>query len=85
MPPATFSPLAVTKSMSRSRRRSGQERLDGEPAGLADEVADHQDPADAPGRRVRVAAWPAGGGHARYLAYSTARVSRMTVTLIWPG
>ena len=54
MPPATFSPLAVTKSMPRSSRRLGQQRLDGGPAGLADEVADHQDAAGA-GRARRVA------------------------------
>ncbi len=60
-----------------------QERLDGQPAGPADEVADHQDAAGAPacGREGRAG----GRGHGGYLAYSTARVSRMTVTLIWPG
>jgi hypothetical protein len=83
-----------------------QQLLDGQPAGLADDVADEQDPA-RPRRARRIAvrlvaeAGPAervgarrrlarpavgrpgvGGG---YFAYSTARVSRMTVTLIWPG
>ena len=45
MPPATFSPLAVTKSIWRASRSSGQELLDGDSSGLADHVADHQDPA----------------------------------------
>ena len=74
----------------------GQRLLDGDAAGLADDVADHQDPARA-GRARRVAvgrvAEPVATGSAvaacvtgpRYFAYSTARVSRITVTLIWPG
>ena len=72
-----------------------EDRFDGDPAGLADHVADHQDAAGA--RRPRAVAVgriaqasPADRpGHAlvagSYFAYSTARVSRMTVTLIWPG
>ncbi len=72
---------------------AGQHLLHGEPARLADDVADHEDPAGARRpRRVAVGrvAEPgalAAAGHAAlpYFANSTARVSRMTVTLIWPG
>ena len=61
--------------------------LDGQPAGLADHVADHQDPAGAGGAGgVAVGRVPeADATWLAYFAYSTARVSRMTVTLIWPG
>jgi len=76
--------------------------LDGEAAGLADDVADHQDPERAVRpRRVAVRGIAGAGSYAvpislaptvtrrptspGYFAYSTARVSRMTVTLIWPG
>ncbi len=95
IPPATFSPLAVTKSMPAFLAELAQDRLHGDPAGLADQVPDHQDPAGT--RRPRdvavgriAEARPADRmGRAvvaaSYFAYSTARVSRMTVTLIWPG
>ena len=55
--------------------QAGELPLDGLAARPADHVADHQDPAGAARPRV---------GHA-YFAYSTERVSRITVTLIWPG
>ena len=42
MPPARFSPLAVTKSMCRSSRSGGRRCSDRVAAGLADHVADHQ-------------------------------------------
>ena len=67
-----------------------EQPLDRLAAGLADHVADHQDTAGAL-RPWRVAvrdvpeARPPDGGGRVYFAYSTARVSRMTVTLIWPG
>jgi hypothetical protein len=70
-----------------SAAQVGQERLDREAAGLADDVADQQDAAGA-GRARRI---PVGGvaeadaAMLAYFAYSTARVSRITVTLIWPG
>ena len=79
--------------------QSGQERLHGRPSGLADEIADHQD-ATGPRRagRIPVGGIAESGlpdrpdvgrgiavGHCGYFANSTARVSRMTVTLIWPG
>jgi hypothetical protein len=70
----------------------GQQLLDGDAARLADDVADDEDPARA-GRSWRVAVRRvpqsrapdgrfAGGAVRGYLAYSTARVSRITVTLI---
>ena len=51
---------------------AGQVFPNGLPSGSSNDVADHQD---------------AHGvvGEAPYRAYSTARVSRMTMTLIWPG
>src|SRR5205823_2800663 len=69
-----------------------QDLLDGQPAGLADDIADEQDPART-GRPRRVAVRGISESRpsdrrlrvAGYFAYSTARVSRMTVTLIWPG
>ena len=54
MPPATFSPFAVTKSMPRSSRSSGRSCSTASTAGLADHVADHQD-ADGARRPRRVA------------------------------
>jgi hypothetical protein len=71
-----------------------QQLLDRETPRLADEVADHQHAARtgrarrvavgrvAHARRVGAAGHGVGSG---YFAYSTARVSRITVTLIWPG
>ena len=98
IPPATFSPLAVTKSMPRSSRMPASSRSMAIRPGL---------PMMSPIMRIRQA--PAGAARspfaglpspdrsrpeslpvrpaapAVYFAYSTARVSRMTVTLIWPG
>ena len=95
MPPATFSPFAVTRSTPTLVAQGRQGLLDGLPAGLADDVADHQDPERAGGRARRHRGEPVGGAdlldvatrrlRSGYFAYSTARVSRMTVTLIWPG
>jgi hypothetical protein len=76
--------------------QTGQDRLDGQPPRLADHVADQQHPARARGaRRIPVDRVPepratdrvvrAVARGSAYFAYSTARVSRMTVTLIWPG
>ena len=67
-----------------------QQLLDGLPARLADQVADHQHPAGAGwSRGIAIGGVPESGqadrGGSAYFAYSTARVSRMTVTLIWPG
>ena len=84
MPPARFSPLAVTKSMPRSPRRSGQQRARRRRRPGLPMTSPIIRTRQAPARRVRVAS-PRGAGHARYFAYSTARVSRITVTLIWPG
>ena len=85
---------AALLAQRRDQRRSSATR-----PGLADDVADHQHAHDAWARRApaargsrsaartcratrRSSAPISGQG---YLAYSTARVSRMTVTLIWPG
>jgi hypothetical protein len=69
-----------------------QDPLEGQPARLADDVADEEDAAGSRWTRGiavgRVAEpGPPDGAVAEpgYFAYSTARVSRITVTLIWPG
>ena len=62
---------------ARRGAQPGRIALDGLAPRLPDDVADHQDPA---GRAAR-----AGRSPSPYFAYSTDRVSRMTVTLIWPG
>ena len=95
IPPATFSPLAVTKSMPRSSRIPGSACSIATRPGL---------PMMSPIIRIRrgavrarrvavgrvaqaraIAAGRPRGVGPRYFAYSTARVSRITVTLIWPG
>ena len=53
MPPARFSPLAVTRSMPRASRSVGRCLLEGHPAGLADDIADHQDPQGAAAGTLR--------------------------------
>jgi hypothetical protein len=66
----------------------GQDLLDGQAAGLPDDVADEQDATGARRPRrgsVGRVAEDRPADLAGYFAYSTARVSRMTVTLIWPG
>ena len=90
IPPATFSPLAVTKSMPRASRSSGSSRSTAWRPGLpimSPIIRTRQAPfgrGASPFGDVPEARPPDGGGRV-YFAYSTARVSRMTVTLIWPG
>ncbi len=94
MPPARFSPLAVTKSMPRVFAQRRQRLFQRHAPGLADDVADHQHAQGVPtgsfrDQRQQVRGERPGDGppivRGGYFAYSTARVSRMTVTLIWPG
>ena len=73
----------------------GQGALERDATGLADDVADHEHPERARRRALghrgqevgseRPPAARAGPRDAAHFAYSTARVSRMTVTLICPG
>jgi hypothetical protein len=59
------------------RANSRQDCRDGPPAQLTDDIADHK---DVQGFLPRCARRLRG-----YLAYSTDRRSRMTVTFTWPG
>jgi hypothetical protein len=61
MPPATFSPFAVTKSMPRCLAELRQDLLDGDATGLADHVArSYQDagPPRRPGASSPLAGFP---------------------------
>ena len=91
IPPATFSPLAVTKSMPRSSRRAGSVSSTAARPGLPimSPIIRTRQRARSDAARSPLAGLPRRVRPIRergvYFAYSTARVSRMTVTLIWPG
>ncbi len=62
----------MTRSICRVFQQSGQKFPDSTPAGLSHDVANKQD--------VHASPWAAD-----YFAKSDTRVSRITVTFIWPG
>ncbi len=87
-PPAAFSPLAMMMSGLYFCFKDRQIRLDRLPSDIADDVTDKQNFYDGFPLALYDEAEESGRiSHflLHYFAYSTALVSRMTVTLICPG